>query len=50
MDCWMGRVDGGEMAWTHINLVEWDGRVIMDEFVKTDKTIIDCLTPYSDLI
>ncbi|KAL9137283.1 MAG: hypothetical protein Q9175_001509 [Cornicularia normoerica] len=49
MDCEMCRVEGGEMALTRISLVEWDGNILLDEFVKPDKPIIDYLTPYSGI-
>lgn len=49
MDCEMCLVQGGEMALTRISLVEWDGSVLMDEFVKPDKPIVDYLTPYSGI-
>jgi len=49
MDCEMCRVEGGEMALTRISLIEWDGTVLMDEFVKPNKLIIDYLTPYSGI-
>ncbi len=49
MDCEMCLVEGGEMALTRISLVEWDGSVIMDEFVMPNKPIIDYLTPYSGI-
>ncbi|KAL2037145.1 hypothetical protein N7G274_010141 [Stereocaulon virgatum] len=49
MDCEMCLVQGGEMALTRISLVEWDGSVLMDEFVKPDEPIIDYLTPYSGI-
>ncbi|KAF6220338.1 hypothetical protein HO133_003470 [Letharia lupina] len=49
IDCEMCIVEGGEMALTRISLVEWDGNVLLDEFVKPDKPIIDYLTPYSGI-
>lgn len=49
MDCEMCRVEGGEMALTRISLIEWDGNVLLDEFVRPDKPIIDYLTPYSGI-
>lgn len=49
IDCEMCLVEGGGMALTRISLVEWDGTVVMDEFVKPDKPIIDFLTPYSGI-
>ena len=49
MDCEMCRVEGGEMALTRISLVEWDGKVLLDELVKPEKPIIDYLTPYSGI-
>lgn len=49
IDCEMCIVEGGEMALTRISIVEWDGNVLLDEFVKPDKPIIDYLTPYSGI-
>ncbi|MCJ1459142.1 hypothetical protein MMC28_009519 [Mycoblastus sanguinarius] len=49
MDCEMCLVQGGEMALTRISLVEWDGSILMDEYVKPEKPIIDYLTPYSGI-
>lgn len=49
MDCEMCMVEGGEMALTRISLVEWDGTVLLDEFIKPDKPIINYLTPYSGI-
>lgn len=49
IDCEMCIVEGGEMALTRISAAEWDGNVLLDEFVKPDKPIIDYLTPYSGI-
>ena len=49
MDCEMCTVEGGEAALTRITLVDWDGKVVMDELVKPEKPIIDYLTRYKAL-
>ena len=49
MDCEMCTIEGGDMALTRISLVDWDGKVFLDEFIKPDKPIIDYLTPYSGI-
>lgn len=49
MDCEMCLVEGGVMALTRISLVKWDGSILLDEFVKPDKPIIDYLTTYSGI-
>ncbi|KAL8856008.1 MAG: hypothetical protein Q9178_007378 [Gyalolechia marmorata] len=49
MDCEMCTVEGGQAALTRISLVDWDGEVVMDEFVKPDKPIIDYLTRFSGI-
>ncbi|MCJ1279156.1 hypothetical protein MMC21_006980 [Puttea exsequens] len=49
MDCEMCKIEGGSMALTRISLVNWDGEVVMDEFVSPDEHIIDYLTPYSGI-
>jgi len=46
MDCEMCKTEGGELDLTRVSIVAWDGNVVLDEFVKPDKPIIDYLTPY----
>ncbi|KAK3691136.1 hypothetical protein LTR37_018840 [Vermiconidia calcicola] len=34
---------------TRISIIDWDGQVVMDEFVKPEQPITDYLTPYSGI-
>ena len=45
IDCEMCTVQGGGSALTKISVVDWDGEVVMDEFVMPETPIIDFLTP-----
>lgn len=45
MDCEMCKAEGGEMVLTRISVVDWEGKIVLDEFVKPNKKIIDYLTP-----
>lgn len=48
LDCEMCRTeDGSEL--TRVSIINWEGRVIFDELVKPDKTILDYLTQYSGI-
>lgn len=44
IDCEMCRVTGGELALTRISVVDWEGKILMDELAKPYKKIIDYLT------
>lgn len=46
IDCEMCRVTGGELALTRISVVDWEGKILMDELAKPYKKIIDYLTTY----
>ena len=46
VDCEMCIVEGGEYALTRISIVNWDGDVVLDDFVKPEKAITDYLTAY----
>ena len=45
VDCEMCTVEGGESALTRVSIVAWDGEIVVDEYVKPDKPIINYLTP-----
>ena len=45
VDCEMCLVGGDEYVLTRVSIVNWDGDVVMDEFVKPEKPIKDYLTP-----
>ena len=45
IDCEMCTVQGGASALTRISMIDWDGEVVIDEFVMPDTPIIDYLTP-----
>ena len=44
LDCEMCQVEGNEYALTRISVIDWDGRVVMDELVMPNKPITDYLT------
>ena len=45
VDCEMCLVEGDEYALTRVSIVNWDGDIVLDEFVKPEKPIKDYLTP-----
>lgn len=49
LDCEMCLVEGGESELTRITLLDWDGKVVLDEMVKPKKPISDYLTKYSGI-
>ena len=44
VDCEMCIVEGGEYALTRISIINWDSEIVMDEFVKPERPIVDYLT------
>ena len=44
MDCEMCKAEGGEMVLTRVSIVDWEGTIALDEFVKPRQRIIDYLT------
>ncbi|KAI9798984.1 MAG: hypothetical protein M1833_004337 [Piccolia ochrophora] len=49
MDCEMCLTEGGSLDLTRITLVNWDGKVVMDELVKPEKPVTDYLTRFSGI-
>lgn len=49
MDCEMCLTEGGISELARISLVRWDGEVVLDEFVKPQRLIIDYLTRFSGI-
>ncbi|KAI1916509.1 hypothetical protein LOZ58_003860 [Ophidiomyces ophidiicola] len=47
LDCEMCITEGGKSELTRISMVGWDGEIILDEFVKPERPVIDYLTQYS---
>jgi RNA exonuclease 1 len=49
LDCEMCLVGEDEFALARISIVGWDGEVLLDEYVKPDKPIVNYLTQYSGI-
>ncbi|KAI9677715.1 MAG: hypothetical protein M1829_002487 [Trizodia sp. TS-e1964] len=49
MDCEMCKTQGGDLDLTRISIVNWDGKVVLNELVKPSKPIVDYLTIYSGI-
>ena len=49
MDCEMCITEGGKSELARISLVRWDGEVVLDEFVKPERPVIDYLTRFSGI-
>ena len=49
MDCEMIITEGGQSELARVSLVRWDGEVVLDEFVKPERPVIDYLTRFSGI-
>lgn len=49
MDCEMCITEGGNSELARVSLVRWDGEVVLDEYVKPQRPVIDYLTRFSGL-
>lgn len=49
IDCEMCKTGEDVFELTRISIVDWNGDVVMDEFVKPERPITDYLTPYSGI-
>lgn len=49
MDCEMCITEGGNSELARISLVRWDGEVVLDEFVKPQRPVMDYLTQFSGI-
>lgn len=49
IDCEMVKTEAGISELARISLVDWDGSVVLDKFVKPTNTIIDYVTAYSGI-
>jgi RNA exonuclease 1 len=49
IDCEMCKTDVDRFELTRISVLDWDGKVVLDELVKPRTPIIDYLTPYSGI-
>lgn len=49
LDCEMCMTGEKEFSLTRITILDWDGKALIDEFVKPDKPIIDYVTKYSGI-
>ncbi|PNY24831.1 exonuclease [Tolypocladium capitatum] len=49
LDCEMCMTGENEFSLTRVSVVDWDGKILVDEFVKPDKPITDYVTKYSGI-
>lgn len=49
MDCEMVTTNVDRFALARVSIMDWDGKVVLDEFVKPPDPIKDYLTPYSGI-